>query len=205
MRRIAACFLLISVLGGPSLTYSETVTFEPIVAAQGDQGFFTTNRFGSSFDTEGFRFQMGQDALDFVSLGGAAFCGPPCPYNGTNFLLIQDSGNFAAVTISRPDGSEFSVQSFDAAESFVGTSFEARWITATGITALGRIVTQRFRLNKINDGVGARIDFQTFKVAAKFKRLLWFGLNGTGGFYDESNNGFARNDFSVDNIVVNEK
>jgi hypothetical protein len=57
----------------------------------------------------------------------------------------------------------------------------------------------------VNDGQGPRRDFQTFKLPGKFKRLLSFSLNGSGGFYDGSTNGFTRNDFSVDNIVVKEK
>jgi hypothetical protein len=142
MGLLGVWLLLVLLLASPVLADAATVTFEPIVPEQGSMGVFSTGGFGLAFETEGFRFQMGADANDQVSLGGDAYCGPSCPYNGTNFLLLQDSGNFQAVTVSRIDGSEFDVRSFDVAESFVGTLFEAAEITATGITATGEIVTQ---------------------------------------------------------------
>src|SRR2546423_1439304 len=55
-------------------------------------------------------------------------CFPPCPNNGTQYLLTQVDG---ALRITQSNGQPFPFQSFDAAESFSGiVSFWALKVTS---------------------------------------------------------------------------
>lgn len=124
-----------------------------------------------------------------MSTGGASFCGPPCPQNGTHYLLAHDD----LFTITGP--TPFSFTTFDGAESHQGfVGLWAEQIRVTGVRADSSSVTQFFTLDFIQDGDGPLNDFQTF-FAVGFTNLLSLTFEGSG---------VGTNWFSIDNIALNE-
>ena len=153
---------------------------------------------GSSFAVDGFVFTVGQDNNAVTVASGTGQCSPPCPDNGTTYLINQDSGNFTALTLTQMSGEIFSLASFDAAESFVGVNFEAAEIEVIGTFGDGSTTLSIFTLDGIQDGPGGLSDFETFFLPSSFTNLISVSFNGQGGFFDGPL--FFRSDFSIDNI-----
>lgn len=124
---------------------------------------------GASFETQGFRFVLGADNTAGISTG-AAYCGPECADNGTNYLLSLDSGRFQAVTMTRADGGLFSLLGFDAAETFTAPAdyLSAASIGVIGVRGSGPTVNMAVELDGLNDGSGPRRDFQHCIAAPQF-------------------------------------
>lgn len=169
--------LLSAALSLPLASHASVLTFDDL----------DINSF-SSVTTDGYTVTASSNGIDFVTPGGASNCGPACVYNGTNFLMGWLGGSF---TLSKTDGSAFSIFGFDGAETH--TDRESSWaqsILLTGTKLDGSNVTQSFDLDFINDGEGSLNDFQTFSLSSSFTNLVSLQFEGVGG----------DSWFSVDNI-----
>lgn len=156
-----------------------TVTFDALASSSNP----------GAFVTDGFSFV----GVDFVSTGGASFCNPQCPQNGTKHLLEQDIWT-PGWTMSKVGGGSFSLLSFDGAEAHMGLqSFWAENILVTGTRIGGGTVSASFALDFLQDGEGAGNDFQRFSLSSDFSDLVSVAFLGTGT---------SANWFSVDNIEV---
>jgi hypothetical protein len=172
------CFL--AAFAASSLHGQTVITFEefPFPSA-----FFP----GTRFSTLGFEIQnLGNSPAEITP------CSPTCADNGTQSLLTQVDGR---LRLTHSAGQAFSIQSFDAAESFAGLhDFWARQIDLTGDVLGGGTVQASFTLDLVNDGDGPRVDFQTFVVPPTFANLIGLTITGSGNT--------GRNDFSLDNLQL---
>ncbi len=169
--------LLTALLALPVASQASVLTFDDL----------DINSF-SSITTDGYTVDASGTGIDFVTPGGATYCGPACVYNGTNFLMGWLGGSF---TLSKTDGSAFSIFGFDGAETHVER--ESSWaqsILLTGTKSDGSNVSQSFALDFINDGEGSLNDFQTFSLSSSFTNLVSLQFEGIGG----------QGWFSVDNV-----
>jgi hypothetical protein len=173
--------LLTAVLALPLASQASVLTFDDL----------DINSF-SSITTDGYTVNASTDGIDFVTPGGATYCGPACVYNGTNYLMGWLGGSF---TLSKTDGSAFSIFGFDGAETH--TERESSWaqsILLTGTKSDGSSVSQSFALDFINDGEGPLNDFQTFSLSSSFTNLVSLHFEGIGG----------QEWFSVDNVQTSQ-
>lgn len=169
--------LLTALLALPVASQASVLTFDDL----------EPNSFGT-ITTEGFNVNSNGGGLDMVTPGGASLCSPECVYNGTNFLMGWLGGSF---TLSKSDGSAFSIFGFDGAETH--TDRESSWaqsILLTGTKSDGSTVAESFALDFINDGEGPLNDFQTFSLSSSFTNLVSLQFEGIGG----------QEWFSVDNV-----
>lgn len=144
-------------------------------------GFFP----GTSLSSEGFVIHnLGSLPAEITP------CDPPCPDNGTQYLLTQFDG---LLRLTNSTGHDFSLVSFDAGESFSGLpSFWASQIVLTGEVLGGGTVQASFSLDFVNDGPGPLNDFQTFVLPPTFRGLTALTITGSGSA--------VRDDFSLDNL-----
>ena len=123
--------------------------------------------------------------------GGASFCVPSCPQNGTVYLFSMGD----AFEITAQDSSTFSFTSFDGAEGHEGKPEKwAQQIQVTGTRSDATTVTQSFNLDFVQDGDGSLNDFQAFSAVGftDLVSLSFIGLPGTG----------TGDRFSLDNIEL---
>jgi hypothetical protein len=147
---------------------------------------------GTSLSSQGFVIQnLGSIPAEIIPAGFMP-CDPPCPDNGTQYLITQEDG---LLRLTHATGQAFSFESFDAAESFSGlSSFWARQIVITGDVLGGGMVQASFSLDLIHDGPGSLSEFQTFVLSPTFADLTAVTITGSGNA--------GRNDFSLDNLSL---
>ena len=124
----------------------------------------TDDDFLDLLDEGGFRVES--DSAFFI--GGATFCSPDCPDNGTHILMLQDG--WVALRLRSLDGAPFALRSVELGETFVifpgPTSVLIR-----GFTPDGAIVEQSVTLDQVNDGTGPLIDLQLVELPGEFQLL----------------------------------
>jgi hypothetical protein len=172
-----SCYFL-SALAASTLHAQTVITFEEFPFSS---AFFP----GTNLSSQGFVIQnLGTLPAEITP------CDPPCADNGTQYLLTQFDGT---LRLAHSMGRSFSLESFDAAESFSGLSdFWARQLVLTGDVLGGGAVTTSFALDFVNDGSGPLSDFQTFMLPTTFVSLIGLTITGSGNV--------GRNDFAIDNL-----
>lgn len=160
-------------IGATTLTFDEAVSFYgPSVYNFGKIG------------TQGFVIEATGGDGHYLA-DGADFCTPPCPDNGTTYLLSLG----ATITVSAQDNSAFSLLRFDAAEgAMVPTTHWARALTVSGVRAGSPVAGNRFDLDWTE--ADPANEFQTFAVTGfeNLTSLSFAAIDGKPG------------DFSLDNI-----
>ncbi len=124
----------------------------------------TDDDFLEWLDEGGFRVES--DVPFFI--GGATFCSPDCPDNGTHILMVQDG--WVALRVRSLDGAPFALRSVDIGESFVNFPGPTA-VLVRGITADGQTVEQSVTLDQVNDGTGPLVDFQLVELSSAFEQL----------------------------------
>lgn len=175
---LGICFVAGSVLAS---TPSKAATLD-------FNSFPGTTNFGSIAE-DGFNVTGSGSGFHFLSTGGASFCSPSCPQNGTVYLFSMGD----TFEITTQDASTFSFTSFDGAEGHEGKP--AKWaqqIQAIGTRADATTIMQTFDLDFVQDGDGPLTDFQSFSAVGftDLVSLSFVGLPSTG----------AGDRFSLDNI-----
>ena len=121
---------------------------------------------------------------------GSSWCAPPCPDNGTQFILFTTN---ESMTITASGGGAFDFLAFDGAEAHFGlTSFWATHIRAIGTRADMSVVFQDFELDFVQDATGPMADFQAF-TATGFTNIISLTLSGNGSLQNWS---------SIDNVEL---
>lgn len=148
---------------------------------------------GSNFGTitEGGFDITGSGSGQHYVASGPSFCGPPCPDNGTQFLLLQND----FITISSSTGDDFDLVDFDGAEAHADR--EVLWaesIEVIGTLAAGGTVTATFVLDGVQDGPGSSVDFQQFSLPGTFVGLSQVVFRGIGSNTNDW--------FTMDNVTV---
>ncbi len=160
-------------IGATTLTFDEAVTF------YGSSGI----NFGK-ISTQGFDVEATGGVGHYLA-EGASYCMPPCPDNGTTYLLSRG----ATITISAQDNSAFSLLQFDAAEGAEGlTTHWARALNVTGYRDGSAVPGSRFDLDWTESAPSN--EFQTFTVTG-FENLTSLSFAAIGG---------QPGDFSLDNL-----
>jgi hypothetical protein len=126
-----------------------------------------------------------------VVANGTFVCSPPCPDNGTTYLLAHGAG----YKFTPLENVLFSLSSFDGSEAHQSNSdLWAAGIRVTGELAAGGTVVNDFLLDWVHDGPGGANDFQSF-VLDGFTNLTSVSFQAIN-----SPNGW--NFFSIDNLNV---
>ncbi len=181
MRLALSSFALLAALAAAGTASATPVTLQFDQAAAG-RNFGTVTEAG---------YQVTGSGSHFISLGGARYCNPACPDNGSNNLMAM-GGRF---TLAASNGSSFDLLGFDGAETQRNLrAVWARGITVTGTTRDGAEVSASFALDGVQDGGGAAVDFERFTPDASFSDLVSVVFSGTGGR--------SLNAFTLDNITV---
>jgi hypothetical protein len=158
----------------------------------------------TSLSSEGYTFtsnptSTGTTSLFIVSTIG---CGPPCPDNGTTYLLHNDFGDrtLHTVTMMEDGGNPFSLAGFDAAERHIGLLHAAR-IEVFGTKTNGDQVFASFDIDGVNDGPGPLVDFQTFSLPNSFRNLESVTFIGPVDEPVASTSGITQG-YTLDNLYV---
>lgn len=170
---VLLCFCGSSPIGATTLTFDEAVAFS------GSSGI----NFGK-ISTQGFDIEATGGNGHYLAYG-ASYCMPPCPDNGTNYLLSLG----ATITVSAQDNAAFSLLQFDAAEGAEDlTAHWARALNLTGYRTDGTLAEGWFDLDWTESAPSN--EFQTFTVTGfeNLTSLSFAAIDGKPG------------DFSLDNI-----
>jgi len=129
---------------------------------------------------------------------GPSYCLPECPGGSGHYVIAQGTLPTGPVTLQRADGAEFSLISFDFAETNVGIPYPPE-IRVDGITSSGETISFVVALDGINDGSGPLVDFQRASLPANFRRLRTVTFAGLPGVLPGH---LERFNYSLDNIQV---
>jgi len=124
---------------------------------------------------------------------GFDFCGPPCPDNGTAYLLSQSSAGFL---FEEGSLAPFDLVAFDGAEAHEGqTDTWAAEILVVGTLSGGGTVQATFAPDFVQDGEGGAADFESFVLPASFSDLVSVEFTGQGSVEPDQK-------FTIDNVEV---
>ena len=174
---VLLCVCGITQPGATTLSFDEAVTF------YGSTGVINFGQIA----TQGFDIEASGGDGHYLA-DGADFCAPPCPDNGSTYLLSWG----ATITISARDNAAFSLLQFDAAEGAQGLAMHwAEALAVSGYRDGSTVVEKRFDLDWTGAQVGTSNEFQTFAVSgfANLTSLSFAAIGGLSG------------DFSLDNLV----
>jgi hypothetical protein len=178
---------------GLGQAHAGIVTFEDIPLTQGT---YTYHPKGSVVLTSGgFDFNINSAFLG-TYITKSQVCGPSCPVNGTNILLLPYGQSF--VTMSRHGGGTFSLSGFDGtgAANFNeshASGYIPKQINVVGNTADGTQVTQSFSIDKsVQSGP---LPFISYSFNEFFTDLVSVSFSSSGSLAPDMYNGF-----SIDNI-----
>ena len=178
MRSYLAGVLLLAV-ASVDTAQASVITFNGVV---------TGLSAGSSYIEGGYNVTFNGDTSDSAFILASANCTPPCPDNGTSYLLDLSMNS---VKLSRVDGQAFSLTGFDGGEASLGqTSTWSSFIRVTGSSA-GSI---DFGLDFVQDASGALNDFQAFVLPVAFQNQFSYTFSSVprpgviaDGFYSIDN------------------
>jgi hypothetical protein len=203
-RTLVTLFTGLGVVAGASAT-PILIDFEDVAVATG-----TTVSPGIMFESGGFRFSTSLAGTAFESSGLALSndysVGPPpsdlYPHSGSTYLgglSFARVGVFGVsylntVTMESVDGLSFSLNSLDAAETFIEvTGGLLRNITFEGTTVSGNEISTMIELDGVLDGAGPGEDFESLSFGADWSNLASLSIYSRDFF----------NFWHIDNIRLN--